>query len=128
MAIKVRFLGFIAFSLLNILQSRVKSGKSGKNPGKSGKNPDFFVKNRQMKRCLVPVTKSLSKIHYMAIEVRFSGFIAFSLLNILQSRVKSGKSGKNPGKSGKIPDFFVKNRQMKRSFCKYLALFGWWCP
>ena len=44
----------------------------------------------------------------MAIEVRFSGFIAFSLLNILQSRVKSGKSGKNPGKSGKNPDFFCK--------------------
>ena len=44
MAIKVRFSGFIAFSLLNILQSRVKSGKSGKNPGKSGKNPDFFCK------------------------------------------------------------------------------------
>jgi len=51
MAIKVRFLGFIAFSLLNILQRRVKSGKSGKNPGKSGKNPgksgknpDFFCK------------------------------------------------------------------------------------
>ena len=85
-------MGFIAFSLLNILQSRVKSGKSGKNPGKSGKNPDFFVKNRQMKRCLVPVTKSLGKIHDMAVEVRFSGFIAFLLLSFFGNCQKKQKN------------------------------------
>ena len=142
-----------------------------------------------MKRCLVPVTKSLGKIHYYGHKSQIFGFYCVFITKyftkqgkIRKIREKSGKIreksgffckkppdealfgardekfGQNPlyghrsqifgfycifitkyftkqgkireirEKSGKIPDFFVKNRQMKRSFCKYLALFGWWCP